>query len=79
MATKIIVYNPNKTKDEVREWLLVRKYTHLKEHKHGVILAGDGIKSPMGHVAKVVSIDSDNKQMVISNKKLSKEQLNNYF
>jgi hypothetical protein len=79
MATKIIVYNPNKTKKEVQEWLMSRKYTHVKSHHKGAILEGDGIKSPFGHIAKVVTVDPEKKQLVISNRKLSKEEINNYF
>ena len=78
MATRTISYSA-KTKDATIDWLLQRKLKHIKQHSKGTILQGDGLKSPMGPIARVISVVPENNIIVIGNSKLSKEELNQFF
>ena len=77
MATYTLKGPQQQTKPAVREWLVMRKLQHLKSHHHSDIKVGDAIKSPLGFIAKVISING--REITISNRKLSKIELRNSF
>jgi hypothetical protein len=79
MATYTLKGPKTYNKSSVREWLLSRKLIHIKSHHHGVVMQGDALKSPLGFVAKVVLVNEQDRRIVISNAKLSKEELQNAF